>query len=115
MKANAKAKACFALETGFRKIQFSANYSQHDAHSAQVAQDEQSPHAQVAQHVFTQHDLASETSAFCGAKLSVNKIAEKRMMNFIARKAFVVLEIASLTKQRIAIATHSDAKEPRES
>lgn len=60
-----KAKACFVSETGFRKIQFSANYSQHETHSAQAAHpDEQSPHAQVAQHALAQHDLASKTSAF---------------------------------------------------
>lgn len=38
---------------------------------------------QVAQHAVAQQDLASATSAFCGAKLNVNKIAEKRMMDFI--------------------------------
>lgn len=62
------------------------NYSQHEVHSAQVAQEVHSPHVQVVQHAFTQHDLASETSDFCGAKLNVNKIAEKRMMDFMMKK-----------------------------
>ncbi|MFN3562407.1 MAG: hypothetical protein ACK4XY_06925 [Chloroherpetonaceae bacterium] len=62
------------------------NYSQHEAHSAQVAQPEvQSPQVQTVQHTVAQHDWASETSAFCGAKLNKKKIAEKRIMDFIVK------------------------------
>ncbi len=65
------------------------NYSQHEVHSAHVAHEVHSPHVQVVQQVFTQHDLASETSAFCGAKLNKNRIAEKRMMDFIIKQCLV--------------------------
>jgi hypothetical protein len=68
----------------FPKISVSVNYSQHEAQSAHVAQpDEQSSQVQVVQHIFTQQDFVSATSAFCGAKLKRKKIAEKRMMDFI--------------------------------
>jgi len=68
----------------FPKISVSVNYSQHNTQSGHVAQpSEQSPQVQVVQHVFTQQDFASATSAFCGAKLKRKKIAEKRMMDFI--------------------------------
>jgi hypothetical protein len=81
-------KACFTLETGFRENTVCAIYSQQEVHSGHVAHDWHSPHVQVVQHTASQHDLASETSAFCGAKLNINKIAEKRMMDFIVKKCF---------------------------
>lgn len=50
--------------------------------------EEQSPQVQVVQHTLAQHDLASETSAFCGAKLNKKKIAEKRIMDFMVEIVF---------------------------
>ncbi len=59
------------------------NHSQHEVHSAQVAHEVHSPQVHAVQHAFTQQDSASETAAFCGAKLNKKKIAEKSMMDFI--------------------------------
>lgn len=59
-------------------------YSQHELQSAQTAQpSEQSAQKQVVQHTLAQHDLASADCSFAGTNENKNRIAEKRMMDFI--------------------------------
>jgi hypothetical protein len=75
---------CDLIAIGSRLIRnLFAIYSQHDLHSAQTAQPSEQSHPQVAWQTAPQHDLTSACCSFAGTNENKNRIAEKRMMDFI--------------------------------